>query len=179
MNASALATRRILTTLVYRRVIFVPLFVLVCLSATLLLPFLGHDFFPSSDTGQFKLHVRAKTGTRIEEVARLFDQVDTAIRKQIPPNELESVVDNIGLPYSQMNLSYSNSGQIGSADGDVMVSLTEKHKPTADYVRTLRATLPREFPGTTFYMLPADIVTQILNFGMPSPHRHPDCRQQR
>ncbi|MCU1291865.1 MAG: acriflavin resistance protein [Bryobacterales bacterium] len=159
----------ILTTLVYRRKIFVPVFVFVCLSGMLLLPFLGRDFFPSSDTGQFKLHVRAKTGTRIEEVARLFDQVDTAIRQQIPADELETVLDNIGLPYSQLNLSYSNSGQIGSGDGDILVSLAEKHRPTADYVRRLRTTLPREFPGVTFYMLPADIVTQILNFGMPSP----------
>ena len=159
----------ILTTLVYRRVLFVPLFLLACLSAMLLVPFLGQDFFPTSDTGQFKLHVRAKTGTRIEEVARLFDQVDNAIRQEVPPGELVAVLDNIGLPYSQLNLSYSNSGQIGSADGDILVSLSEKHHPTDDYVRKLRVDLPRQFPGVTFYMLPADIVTQILNFGMPSP----------
>ncbi len=159
----------LLTTLVYRRMIFVPVFLLVCLSAMLLLPFLGQDFFPTSDTGQFKLHVRAKTGTRIEEVARLSDMVDNAIRKEIPKNELETIIDNIGLPYSQINLSYSNSGQLGSADGDIMVSLSEKHRPTADYVRALRAKLPREFPGVTFYFLPADIVTQILNFGLPAP----------
>lgn len=159
----------VLTTLVYRRKLFVPAFFLLCCSAFLLVPFLGQDFFPSTDTGQFKLHVRAKTGTRIEEAARLFDQVDNAIRRQIPANELQSVIDNIGLPYSQMNLSYSNSGQIGSADGDIMVSLSEKHRPTDEYVRLLRANLPKQFPGTTFYMLPADIVTQILNFGLPAP----------
>ena len=158
-----------LTTLVYRRKIFVPAFIAVCASAALLLPFLGEDFFPTSDTGQFKLHVRAKTGTRIEEMARLCDLVDTAIRRRIPHQELETILDNIGLPYSQMNLSYSNSGQIGPADADILVTLTEKHRPTADYVRELRKTLPREFPGTTFYLLPADIVTQILNFGLPAP----------
>jgi len=159
----------ILTTFVYRRWIFVPAFLVVCLSALLLVPFLGQDFFPTSDTGQFKLHVRAKTGTRIEETARLSDLVDNAIRRVIPKDELETIIDNIGLPYSQINLSYSNSGQIGTADGDILVSLAEKHHPTADYVKTLRTNLPREFPGMTFYFLPADIVTQILNFGLPAP----------
>ncbi len=160
----------ILTTFVYRRFIFVPLFLLTCVAVMLLLPFLGQDFFPTSDTGQFKLHVRAKTGTRIEEAARLSDQVDNAIRRAIPKDEMETIIDNIGLPYSQINLSYSNTGQVGAADGDILVSLNEKkHHPTADYVRVLRRDLPREFPGTTFYFLPADIVTQILNFGLPAP----------
>lgn len=159
----------VLTTLVYRRKLFVPLFLLACVSAMALIPVLGQDFFPTSDTGQFKLHVRAKTGTRIEEMARLCDEVDAAIRKQIPANELVTMIDNIGLPYSQMNLSYSNSGQIGTADADILVTLTPKHRPTDDYVSALRRNLPREFPGTTFYMLPADIVTQILNFGLPAP----------
>lgn len=158
----------LLTTLVYRRRLFVPAFIAVCCSALLLIPFLGQDFFPSTDTGQFKLHVRAKTGTRIEEVARLFDQVDQSIRRTVPKAEVSTILDNIGLPYSQINLSYSNSGQLGPADGDILVTLAEKHKPTADYVRELRKKLPREFPGTTFYMLPADIVTQILNFGLPA-----------
>ena len=158
----------LLTTLVYRRLIFIPIFLLLCCSVFILIPFLGQDFFPNTDTGQFKLHVRAKTGTRIEETARLFDQVDSAIRRVVPPHELNSVLDNIGLPYSQMNLSYSNSGQIGTADGDILVTLNENHKPTDDYVRELRQRLPREFPGVTFYMLPADIVTQILNFGLPA-----------
>jgi multidrug efflux pump subunit AcrB len=154
---------------VYRRFVFIPIFLLLCASVMLLLPFLGRDFFPTSDTGQFKLHVRAKTGTRIEEVARLCDLVDASIRRHIPKQELETIIDNIGLPYSQINLSYSNTGQIGTGDSDVLVSLNEKHGPTANYVRALRRDLPREFPGTTFYFLPADIVTQILNFGLPSP----------
>ncbi len=159
----------VLTTLVYRRKIFVPVFLLACLAVMLLIPFLGQDFFPTSDTGQFKLHVRAKTGTRIEEMARLCDQVDGAIRREVPANELVTMIDNIGLPYSQMNLSYSNSGQLGTADADILVSLARKHRPTDEYVMALRKNLPRQFPGTTFYMLPADIVTQILNFGLPSP----------
>ncbi len=159
----------VLTTFVYRRWIFVPVFLLVCLSAFALVPFLGRDFFPTSDTGQFKLHVRTKTGTRIEEMARLCDLVDSAIRREIPKSEMGTIIDNIGLPYSQMNLSYSNSGQIGTADGDILVSLNEKHRPTENYVRALRRDLPREFPGMTFYFLPADIVTQILNFGLPAP----------
>ncbi|HTW32241.1 MAG TPA: efflux RND transporter permease subunit, partial [Candidatus Sulfotelmatobacter sp.] len=159
----------VLTTLVYRRKLFVPIFLGVCGSAALLIPFLGQDFFPTSDTGQFKLHVRAKTGTRIEETARLFDQVDSAIRKQIPPDQLDTILDNIGLPYSQMNLSYSNSGQVGSADGDILVSLKQNHRPTDEYVAALRRDLPKQFPGATFYFLPADIVTQILNFGLPAP----------
>jgi multidrug efflux pump subunit AcrB len=159
----------VLTTLVYRRKLFVPLFIVVCLSAFALTPFLGQDFFPSTDTGQFKLHVRAKTGTRIEEVARLCDLVENSIRSKIPPAELQTVLDNIGLPYSQINLSYSNSGQIGSADADILVTLNPKHRPTDDYVARLRRELPREFPGTVFYLLPADIVTQILNFGLPAP----------
>ncbi|MBV8553286.1 MAG: efflux RND transporter permease subunit [Acidobacteriaceae bacterium] len=159
----------VLTTLVYRRKLFVPLFVLTCVSAAALIPFLGQDFFPTSDTGQFKLHVRARTGTRIEETAKLCDLVDQAIRRQIPSNELETVLNNIGLPYSSINLSYSNSGQIGTADADILVTLKEKHRPTEEYVHQLRTNLPREFPGTVFYFLPADIVTQILNFGLPSP----------
>jgi multidrug efflux pump subunit AcrB len=159
----------ILTTLVYRRRAFVPLFLAACVSALLLVPFLGQDFFPSSDTGQFELHVRTKTGTRIEEMARLCNLVDNAIRNQIPARDLSTVLDNIGLPYSQINLSYSNSGQIGTADGDILVTLNPKHRPTAEYIRALRTNLPRQFPGVTFYFLPADIVTQILNFGLPAP----------
>ncbi|MBV9085137.1 MAG: efflux RND transporter permease subunit [Acidobacteriaceae bacterium] len=158
----------ILTTLVYRRRVFIPTFMAIFGAAFLLVPMLGQDFFPSTDTGQFKLHLRAKTGTRIEETARLCDLVDNAIRRTIPANELATILDNIGLPYSSINLTYSNSGQIGTGDADVLVTLAEKHRPTADYARELRASLPREFPGTTFYMLPADIVTQILNFGQPA-----------
>ena len=159
----------VLTTFIYRRAVFVPIFIAACFSVFLLLPFLGQDFFPNTDTGQFKLHVRAKTGTRIEEMARLCDQVDRTIRQKIPAAELGSVLDNIGLPYSQINLSYSNSGQLGTADADILVSLSPKHRPTAEYVRELRRDLPRLFPGVVFYLLPADIVTQILNFGLPAP----------
>jgi multidrug efflux pump subunit AcrB len=159
----------VLTALIYRRKIFVPLFFILCVSSALLIPFLGQDFFPVSDAGEFKLHVRAKTGTRIEEMAKLCDQVDHAIRKEIPPGEMSAVLDNMGLPYSGLNLSYSNSGVIGSEDADIMVSLKEKHGPVANYVRALRAHLPKEFPGTTFYFLPGDIVSQILNFGLPAP----------
>ncbi len=159
----------VLTTAVQRRFIFVPLFLLGCLSAALLIPVLGQDFFPSSDAGQIRLHVRAKTGTRIEEMARLCDEVETAIRRQIPQNELETILDNIGLPFSTINLSYSNSGQIGTADADILISLNEKHHPVAEYQKLLRLNLRDEFPGTTFYFLPADMVTQILNFGLPAP----------
>jgi multidrug efflux pump subunit AcrB len=159
----------VLTTLVWRRFIFVPVFLLACVAALFLIPILGQDFFPTSDNGQIRLHVRAKTGTRIEEMARLCDLVDNSIRRQIPQNELGPILDNIGLPYSGLNLSYSNSGQIGNGDADLLITLNAEHKPTATYVKRLRETLPKQFPGTTFYFLPADITTQILNFGLPAP----------
>jgi len=150
--------------------VFIVLFFVLCIgSFALLYPWLGQDFFPSSDSGQFKLHVRARTGTRIEETARLCDLIDRAIREEIPPAELHTIIDNIGLPYSGLNLSYSNSAPVGPADADILVSLNEKHHPTDDYVQALRANLPKEFPGVTFYTLPVDIVTQILNFGLPAP----------
>jgi multidrug efflux pump subunit AcrB len=132
-------------------------------------PWLGQDFFPTTDSGQFILHLRAKTGTRIEETARLTDLVEKSVRRHISHGEIESILDNIGLPYSAVNLVHSTSGLTGAADADVMVALTPTHSPTADYLRELRVDLPREFPGTTFYFLPADIVTQILNFGLPAP----------
>src|SRR6202012_253725 len=131
--------------------------------------FLGQDFFPATDSGQFILHVRAKTGTRIEETARLADQVENGIRQTIPPSEVNNILDNIGLPFSSINYIYNNTGLTGAADADVLVSLKPKHHRTADYVRTLRNNLPLEFPGTTFSFVPADIVTQILNFGIPAP----------
>jgi multidrug efflux pump subunit AcrB len=159
----------ILAVLVHHRAVFVPVFLLVCLSAFLLYPWIGQDFFPASDTGQFKLHLRAKTGTRIEETARICDLVEQAIRRQIPHDQLLNILDEIGLPYSSINTIYSNSAPVGTADADIMVSLTKEHRPTAEFVRTLRATLPREFPGTDFYFLPDDIVSQILNFGLPAP----------
>jgi len=142
---------------------------LAVLSAALLYPFLGQDFFPSVDSGQFKLHLRAHTGTRIEDVASLCDQVDRTIRELIPPDELVTIIDNIGLPYSGINTVYSNSAPIGPADADIQVSLTGKHHSTPEYVQHLREELHRRFPGVTFYELPVDIVTQILNFGLPAP----------
>ena len=149
---------------------FLSVFLGVCLaSLAFLIPWLGQDFFPAVDAGQFKLHLRARTGTRIEETARLSDLVEHSIREQIPPKEITSIIDNIGLPYSGINLSYSNSAPIGPADADIMVSLSEGHRPTAQYVHDLRLRLPQEFPGATFSFLPADIVSQILNFGLPAP----------
>ncbi len=150
--------------------VFLVLFLVFCAgSFALLYPWLGQDFFPSVDAGQFKLHVRARTGTRIEETARLCDQIDNAIRREIPARELVTIIDNIGIPYSGLNLSYGNSGVVGSADADITVSLTKDHRPTNDYVEDLRGKLGQEFPGVTFYTLPVDMTTQILNFGLPAP----------
>jgi len=163
------AYQALLTRLIARRAVFIPAFLGVCLVAAMLIPLLGQNFFPDTDSGQFTLHLRAATGTRIEETARLTDQVETAIRREIPAAELDVILDNIGLPYSAINWMHSSSGVIGAADADILVSLKEKHRPTADYVRSLREHLPSEFPGMTFYFLPADIVTQILNFGLPAP----------
>jgi CzcA family heavy metal efflux pump len=158
-----------LTTVVHRRVIFIPAFLGVCLSVFLLVPWLGQNFFPVSDNGQLILHMRVKSGTRIEETARVADLVEASIRQQIPAREMDNILDNIGLPYSTINYMHSTSGLIGAGDVDIMVSLKENHHPTADYVRALRGTLPRAFPGVTFYFLPADMVTQVLNFGLPAP----------
>jgi multidrug efflux pump subunit AcrB len=164
-----LAYRGLLTRLVDRRVVFIPAFLVTCLTAFLLIPRLGQNFFPDTDSGQFTLHLRAQTGTRIEETARLTDLVEAAIRREIPAVEMDVILDNIGMPYSSINWMHSASGVIGAADADILVSLKAKHRPTADYVRALRETLPTEFAGVTFYFLPADIVTQILNFGLPAP----------
>jgi multidrug efflux pump subunit AcrB len=148
---------------------FIVLFLAGCVASAALLPWVGRDFFPSVDAGQIKLHLRAKTGTRIEETARLCDQVETLIRSVIPADELATILDNIGLPGSGTNLSYNNSGTVGPADADIMISLAKGHKPTEYYIRLLREKLAAEFPGVTFYFLPADIVSQILNFGLPAP----------
>jgi multidrug efflux pump subunit AcrB len=163
------AYRRLLTTLVGQRVAFIPVFLAVCLSAFLLAPRLGENFFPDTDSGQFTLHLRTQTGIRIEETARLTDLVEAAIRREIPAGEMGVIIDNIGMPYSSINWMHSASGVIGAADADILVSLKANHRPTADYVRALRRRLPEEFPGVTFYFLPADIVTQIINFGLPAP----------
>jgi len=159
----------LLTTLVYRRYLFIPAFLVACLAAFLLVPWLGRDFFPSVDSGQLLLHVRAKAGTRIEETARLCDLVESSIRHEIPAAEMENILDNIGLPYSYINFIYNRSGLIGSSDADILVSLKEKHRPVSEYTRRLRTRLAAEFPGTTFSFLPADMVSQILNFGAPAP----------
>jgi len=163
------AYHRLLERFIDHRRIFVAGFLLACFLSLALLPWLGQDFFPSVDSGQFTLHLRAPTGIRIEETAALCDQVENEIRKLIPPQEFAGVIDNIGLPYSGINLSYSNSAPVGTQDADIMVSLGPKHRPTADYVHDLRLKLPRAFPGATFYFLPSDMVTQILNFGLPAP----------
>jgi multidrug efflux pump subunit AcrB len=147
-----------------------------CMAATALLAFplgplpgLGQDFFPSVDGGQIKLHIRARSGTRIEETAVLCDQIEATIRALIPTEQLVSIVDNLGLPYSGINLAYSTSAPVGPGDADIFVNLSENHKPTPDYVRTLRSRLAIDYPSTTFSFLPADMIGQILNFGLPSP----------
>jgi multidrug efflux pump subunit AcrB len=134
-----------------------------------LAPFLGENFFPSVDSGQILMHVRAQPGTRIEETARLFDFVEQTVRQTIPARELDNIVDNIGLPYSGINMAYQNTGTIGPEDGDALIALKEGHAPTEKYIKQLRTVLPQKFPGTTFSFLPADIVSQILNFGLPAP----------
>jgi multidrug efflux pump subunit AcrB len=151
------------------RVLFAVCFLAACVLSFALLPLLGQDFFPSVDSGEFKLHMRAPTGTRIEETAALCDRVEADIRQQIPQSELVSLIDNIGLPYSSINLSYSNSAPIGTGDADILAELSKDHHPTEKYVHDLRIRLAQDFPGVTFYFLPADIVSQILNFGLPAP----------
>ncbi|WP_299721031.1 efflux RND transporter permease subunit, partial [Tardiphaga sp.] len=134
-----------------------------------LAPFLGQDFFPSVDAGQIKLHIRAPTGTRLEETTSLSDRVGTVIQRVIPANELGGIVSNIGLSVSGINMAYNNSGTIGVADADILISLNANHAPTDSYIKTLRTKLPTQFPGTDFAFLPADIVSQVLNFGVPAP----------
>jgi multidrug efflux pump subunit AcrB len=153
----------------HRRAFLVTFFAASLGSLAILIPWLGRDFFPSVDSGSFKLHLRAPTGMRIEETANLCDLVERSIRNQIPANEVHNVIDNIGLPYSGINLSYSNSAPVGTSDADVLVTLTANHHPTDDYIQKLRLTLPKQFPGVTFAFLPADMVSQILNFGLPAP----------
>ena len=148
---------------------FIAIFFGVIVLSMLLYPLLGRNFFPEVDSGQNKLHVRTATGVRVEETAAQVDHIEAAIRKIVPSHELASIVDNVGLPVSGINITYGNSGTIGNSDADVLITLTEDHGPTADYVKKLREFLPREFPGTTFAFLPADIVSQILNFGLPAP----------
>ncbi|HEY2432592.1 MAG TPA: efflux RND transporter permease subunit [Vicinamibacterales bacterium] len=163
------AYRRTLAACLTRRGLFAAAFLALCGLSFLLVPWVGQDFFPAVDSGQFKLHLRAPTGTRIEETALLCDQVDEAIRDVVPKKQLESLVDNVGLPYSGLNLSYSNSAPIGAGDADIMVALAEDHEPTAKYIHDLRVELNRRFPGVQFSFIPSDIVSQILSFGLPAP----------
>ena len=165
-----LSYRGVLERCLHHRRAFLTAFFAACLgSLAIIIPWLGQDFFPAVDSGSFKLHVRGPTGMRIEDTAFLCDLVEDSIKKQIPASEVDSIIDNIGLPYSGINLSYSNSAPIGTADADIMVTLSPKHHPTEDYVKQLRLSLAKNFPGVTFAFLPSDMVTQILNFGLPAP----------
>jgi multidrug efflux pump subunit AcrB len=158
-----------LTTVLEHRAAFVLVFLGSALASTLIYPFLGRNFFPDVDAGQIKLHIRGQTGLRVEDTAALVDHIEAAMREVIPQNEIDSMVDNVGLFVSSINMTYANSGLFGSSDADILVALKPDHAPTADYIRELRVRLPREFPGTVFGFLPADIVSQILNFGVPAP----------
>ena len=158
----------LLSLLLARRRVFGVVFFGFCLASLGLVFVVGQDFFPSVDSAAIRLHMRAPTGTRIEETARLADQVDKFVRTVIPTDELETVLDNLGLPYSGINLSYSNSGTIGPLDGEILIALKEGHQPAHRYVEELRRKLPEKFPGVEFFFQPADIVTQILNFGQPA-----------
>jgi multidrug efflux pump subunit AcrB len=152
-----------------RRGMFIPAFLLCAAASLLIYPTLGRNFFPDVDAGQIKLHVLGPTGMRVEDTAALVDRVEAAVRQVIPHGEIASMVDNVGLPVSSINMTYNNSGTVGSSDADIFIGLTPHHAPTAQYVARLRAILPREFPGASFAFLPADIVSQILNFGAPAP----------
>jgi len=161
--------RTLLGAILHHRGSFALFFLAFCLGSLLLVPQLGQDFFPSVDAGQFRLHLRARSGTRIEETAKLVDEVEAAVRREIPEEEFRGMLDNIGIPASSVNLTYSDSGVIGTADADILVSLKPEHYPTAAYINRLRAKLGGQFPSITFYFLPADIVSQSINFGLPAP----------
>ncbi len=162
--------RRALGVALHSPKAFAACFLAFCVFSVMLVGVLGRDFFPKVDAGQIRLHMRARTGLRIEETARLADQVNGVIRETIPKDELTTVLDNIGLPYSGINLTYSNAGTIGSSDAEILVQLKEvRGKPTGAYINDLREKLPQRFPGVQFFFQPADIVTQILNFGTPAP----------
>ena len=164
-----LAYRELLTMALRHRAVFVTCFLGFVVGSFALAPYLGRDFFPSVDGGRILMHVRAHIGTRVEESARQFAEIEKVVRQTIPPDELETLVDNIGFPVSGINMTYNNTGTIGSQDGEIQIGLSEGHRPTAQYVRTLREELPARFPGMTFSFLPADIISQILNFGAPAP----------
>jgi CzcA family heavy metal efflux pump len=160
----------LLETTLEHRGIFVSFFLLFCVLSLGLIAFLGEDFFPQVDAGLLRLHVRARPGLRVEETARLCDEVEAELHRQIPGDEIQTILDNIGLPNSGINQSYSSAGTVGSSDAEILISLDpEHHHPTADHIRRLRQVLPQRFPGVEFFFQPADIVTQILNFGLPAP----------
>lgn len=161
--------RHLLASCLQRRVVFCSLFLLLCAGSMALLPLLGRDFFPTVDSGQIKLHLRARSGTRIEETALLVERVEQSIRRLIPEQDLDGILDNIGIPNSGISLSYSNNGLLGTGDADILISLKPGHAPSADYEKSIRLQMARDFPGTLFYFLPADIVSQTLNFGLPAP----------
>jgi len=161
--------RELLTMALRHRPAFVACFLAFVIGTFALAPYLGRDFFPDVDGGQILLHVRAHVGTRVEENARLFAEVEKAIRQVIPPREITELVDNVGFPISSINKTYNNTGTIGAEDGEIQIKLAEDHRPTREYIRALREELPARFPGTTFSFLPADIISQILNFGAPAP----------
>ncbi|MEM5389994.1 efflux RND transporter permease subunit [Paraburkholderia phymatum] len=161
--------RRVLQRAIASRRRFIPVYLALCVGSLALIPFAGRDFFPAVDTGEIRLHLRAPTGTRIEQTARITDEVEAKIRTVIPQSEQAAVLDNIGVPVSGINLTYDSSDPIGPEDADIMVTLKPDHKPTAQYVAQLRNVLAASFPGVTFAFLPADIVSQILNFGLPAP----------
>ncbi|MDF3083532.1 efflux RND transporter permease subunit [Burkholderia sola] len=158
----------LLSILLVRRRFYALCFLAFCVLSTGLVFVLGRDFFPNADSGNLRLHVRAPTGYRIEETARLADQVERVIRETVPPDELGAIVDNLGLPVSGINLSYSNAGTIGTLDGELLIALKPGHRATGHYVQTLRTLLPQRFPGVEFFFQPSDIITQILNFGQPA-----------
>jgi multidrug efflux pump subunit AcrB len=161
--------RLLLGAILHHRVPFAIIFLSFCAASLLLVPQLGQDFFPSVDAGHFRLHMRARSGTRIEETAKLVDEVEVDIRQEIPAKDFHGMLDNIGVPASSINLTYSDNGVVGTGDADILVSLKEGHRPTDEYIKRLRANLNRKFPGVTFYFLPADIVSQSINFGLPAP----------
>ncbi len=159
-----------LETALAARWLFIGGFLLAVACSFALAPYLGQNFFPPVANAQIKLHVRAPTGTRIEDTAALCDGVESAIRRIIPPDALGPIVDNIGLPVSGINQTYNNSGTVGPADADLLITIKPDYESEADgYIRKMREALPRAFPGATFAFLPADIVSQILNFGLPAP----------
>jgi CzcA family heavy metal efflux pump len=161
---------QLLETTLEHRGAFVLFFLIFCVLSLGIFMFLGQDFFPQVDAGQLKLHVRGRPGLRVEETARLCDEIEGVLRKEIPRNELQTILDNIGLPNSGINQSYSSNGTIGTSDAEILIALDpEHHHPTAGYIRHLREVLPQQFPGVEFFFQPADIVSQILNFGLPAP----------